>query len=341
MVLPVCFVGMKDTVWKFFFEILTIDTFFLCIFAVVKIKNAIDCFAEYVGVERRLASGTVKYYVEVVEQFARFMESRQVAEVEEINGTDVRDWQMSLMDAGKRPGTVVKDMAALRAWFKYLRMHQGLGRDIMARVVPPKRPERLPVFFRESEVEQIYSEDFPDTFDGQMERLVLRMLYETGMRRSELAGLTLSSVDLSSLSIKVRGKRNKERIIPIEAELAHNISRYLALREETMAVQAAQCPGMELTDRLFVNSKGKPVSDGKVYRIVERYMRPLSHAERTSPHVFRHTFATHMLNEGANIDAIKELLGHSSLSSTEIYTHVSREYLKETYKHAHPRAYKK
>jgi integrase/recombinase XerC len=232
-------------------------------------------------------------------------------------------------------------MAALRAWFKYLRMHQGLGRDIMARVVPPKRPERLPVFFRESEVEQIYSEDFPDTFDGQMERLVLRMLYETGMRRSELAGLTLSSVDLASLSIKVRGKRNKERIIPIEAELAHNISRYLALREETMPVQAVQCPGMELTDRLFVNSKGKPVSDGKVYRIVERYMRPLSHAERTSPHVFRHTFATHMLNEGANIDAIKELLGHSSLSSTEIYTHVSREYLKETYKHAHPRAYKK
>ena len=108
-----------------------------------------------------------------------------------------------------------------------------------------------------------------------------------------------------------------------------------------MAVQAVQCPGMELTDRLFVNSKGKPVSDGKVYRIVERYMQPLSHAERTSPHVFRHTFATHMLNEGANIDAIKELLGHSSLSSTEIYTHVSREYLKETYKHAHPRAYKK
>ena len=224
MVLPVCFVGMKDTVCKFFFEILTIDTFFLCIFAVVKIKNAIDCFAEYVGVERRLASGTVKYYVEVVEQFARFMESRQVAEVEEINGTDVRDWQMSLMDAGKRPGTVIKDMAALRAWFKYLRMHQGWGRDIMARVVPPKRPERLPVFFRESEVEQIYSEDFPDTFDGQMERLVLRMLYETGMRRSELAGLTLSSVDLASLSVKVRGKRNKERIIPIEEELAHNIS---------------------------------------------------------------------------------------------------------------------
>ena len=167
------------------------------------------------------------------------------------------------------------------------------------------------------------------------------MLYETGMRRSELASLTLSSVDLSSLNIKILGKRNKERIVPIESELAHNISRYLALREEVLALRAEQHSGEEQTDRLFVTGKGKAVSDGMVYRIVERYMRPLSHAERTSPHVFRHTFATHMLNEGANIDAIKELLGHSSLSSTEIYTHVSREYLKETYKHAHPRANKK
>ena len=323
------------------FEILTFDTFFLCIFAVVKIKDAISCFAEYVGVERRLAAGTVKYYVGVVEQFAQYMERQEVDEVEGITGADVRGWQMSLMDAGKKPGTVVKDMAALRAWFKYLRMHKGLGRDIMARIVPPKRPERLPVFFRESEVEKIYLDNFPNTYEGQMERLVLRMLYETGMRRSELAGLTLSSIDLSSLSIKVRGKRNKERIIPIENELACNISRYLALRKEMIEGLCASTPGVEVTDRLFVNGKGKPVSDGMVYSIVERYMRPLSNAERTSPHVFRHTFATHMLDEGANIDAIKELLGHSSLSSTEIYTHVSREHLKETYKHAHPRAHKK
>ena len=151
----------------------------------------------------------------------------------------------------------------------------------------------------------------------------------------------MGSLDLHALYIKVRGKRNKERIIPIEAELAHNISRYLALREETMRKQKALRPDMEMTERLLINSKGRPISDNAVYQIVERYMRPISTADRTSPHVFRHTFATHMLSEGANIDAIKELLGHSSLSSTEIYTHVSREYLKETYKHAHPRANKK
>ena len=323
------------------FDILTIDTFFLCIFAIVKIQNAIQSFAEYIAVERRLSPGTVKYYVGVVKQFAQYLEREHVSEVEDIKGADVRGWQMSLINDGKRPGTVVRDMAAVRAWVKYLRLRQGLKRDIMAKVVTPKRPVRLPVFFRENEVERIYSDEFPDTFDGQMERLVLRMLYETGMRRSELASLTLSSVDLSSLNIKILGKRNKERIVPIESELAHNISRYLALREEVLALRAEQQSGEEQTDRLFVTGKGKAVSDGMVYRIVERYMRPLSHAERTSPHVFRHTFATHMLNEGANIDAIKELLGHSSLSSTEIYTHVSREHLKETYKHAHPRANKK
>jgi len=307
----------------------------------VKIEDAISCFADYIAVERRLAPGTVKYYVDVVAQFAKYLQQQQIALVEEIGGADVRSWQMSLIGAGLRPGTVVRDTAALRAWFKYLRLRHGLERDIMAKALPPKQPRRLPVFFREREVEQIYSDIFPDTFDGQMERLVLRLLYETGMRRSELASLTLSSIDLSTPAIKVLGKRSKERIIPIESEMAHNISRYLALRQTVMDSLSPQQPDKPSTDRLLVDSKGKPVSDGKVYRIVERYMRPLSNADRTSPHVFRHSFATHMLNEGANIGAIKELLGHSSLSSTEIYTHVSREHLKETYKHAHPRAHKK
>ena len=154
------------------------------------------------------------------------------------------------------------------------------------------------------------------------------------MRRSELAGITLDCIDLSRLTIKVLGKRNKERIIPIESELAHNISKYLSLRNKLASE-------MELplsTDKLLVNSKGREVSASMVYSIVKKYMTVLSSADRISPHVFRHTFATHMLTEGANIDAIKELLGHSDLAATEIYTHVTREHLKETYKHAHPRA---
>ena len=130
---------MKDTVCKFFFEILTIDTFFLCIFAIVKIQNAIQSFAEYIAVERRLSPGTVKYYVGVVKQFAQYLEREHVSEVEDIKGADVRGWQMSLINDGKRPGTVVRDMAAVRAWVKYLRLRQGLKRDIMAKAVTPKK----------------------------------------------------------------------------------------------------------------------------------------------------------------------------------------------------------
>ncbi len=311
------------------------------IFANVKVSEAIQHFAEYVTSERRLAAGTIKYYVGVADSFAQYLERLDITEMDDITVREVREWQLLQSEQGKQPGTVVKQMAALRAWFKYMRLHQGMHHDVMAKINPPKRPQRLPVYFREQEAEKIYNDTFSDTFDSQTERLVLRMLYETGMRRSELASLTLGSIDLGARTIKVRGKRNKERIIPIESELANNISRYLSLREETLMQQKAQHPEKEMTDRLLINSKGRPISDNKIYRIVEQYMRPWSTADRTSPHVFRHTFATHMLSEGANIDAIKELLGHSSLSSTEIYTHVSREYLKETYKHAHPRAHKK
>ena len=308
----------------------------------MKIEEAIQRFADYVTTERRLAGGTVSYYVGDVKRFAEFLASRQVYDLEEVSAREVREWQMELISSGEKPGTVVKQHAAPRAWFKYLRRQNYIDRDIMAKVSSPRMPKHLPVFFRESEVEHIYEASrFPDTYDGELDKLVLRMLYETGMRRSELAYLTLQNIDLTAHTVKVRGKRNKERIIPIEEELAHNISRYLALRAEMLEEQMRKNPQIKTTDRLLVNSRGREVSDGMIYTIVERYMPELSHADRTSPHVFRHTFATHMLNEGANIDAIKELLGHSSLTSTEIYTHVTREHLKETYKHAHPRANKK
>ena len=310
------------------------------IFANVKISEAIQCFADYVTHERRLAAGTTKYYVGEVQAFSQYLLTLHITDTDDITPREVSSWQMSQLDSGHHPGTVAKQLSALRAWFKYLMKYQGMERDVMASINPPKRPVRLPVFFKQREVESIYSDIFPDTFDGQTERLTLRMLYETGMRRSELASLPLSAIDLTSLTIKVRGKRNKERIIPIENELAQSIARYITLREEVLAQQKPDTTP-DASSPLLITSKGKPVTDNKIYQIVERYMRPRSTADRTSPHVFRHTFATHMLNDGANIDAIKELLGHSDLSSTEIYTHLSREHLKESYKHAHPRAYKK
>ena len=312
---------------------------FFCIFAVVNIDESITRFSVYVTTERRLAPGTVTYYLDCTRRFAAHLREAGVTDTDRIEPRHVREWQLTLMSSGERQSTVVKYLAALRAWFKFLRRQRILTRDIMAFVTPPKRPKHLPVFFREKEAEHIYSDMFPDTFSGQCDRLVLRMLYETGMRRSELAGLTLADIDTEALTIRVLGKRNKERIIPIENELSHNIVRFLALREKTLEqLQIADNP-CEATDILLITDKGKPLGTQRIYQIVKRYMS-FSDAERVSPHVFRHTFATHMLNEGANIDAIKDLLGHSSLNSTEIYTHVTREHLKETYKQAHPRAKK-
>lgn len=305
------------------------------IFAVVKIEEAIQRFADHITVERHLSPTTVRYYVREAEDFAQYLASQEVTDIEKIEPYDVRDWLMVQMEKNS-PATVKKKHAALSAWITYLRKNRYLARDIMASVSIPQQPTRQPIFFRESEVEHIYDDIYPPTYEGALAKLVLRMLYETGMRRSELAGLAVEDVSLDKLSIKVLGKGNKMRIIPIENELAHNISQYLALRDEKMAEEKAAD-----SRRLLINSKGRPVSDSMIYSIVEQYMPALSNADRVSPHVFRHTFATHMLNEGADINAVKELLGHSSLDSTEIYTHMSRERLKETYKHAHPRATKK
>ena len=202
----------------------------------------------------------------------------------------------------------------------------------MAKVSAPRQPKRLPIFFKEGELEHLYDEGlFPDDFIGRRDRLMLRMLYETGIRRSELAGLKVQEVDFSSLTIKVLGKRNKERIIPIESELAHNISEYIALKEQEKGA----------SEWLFVGRKGGQITPQDIYLTVKKYMPLLSNADRISPHVFRHSFATHILNEGGNIQAIKELLGHEKLETTEIYTHVTREHLKEVYSTAHPRARKK
>lgn len=305
------------------------------IFAVVKIEEAIQRFADHITVERHLSPTTVRYYVREAEDFAQYLASQEVTDIEKIEPYDVRDWLMVQMEKNS-PATVKKKLAALSAWITYLRKNKYLARDIMASVSIPQQPTRQPIFFRESEVEHIYDDIYPHTYEGALAKLVLRMLYETGMRRSELASLTVQDVNLSKLTIKVLGKGSKERIIPIENELAHNISQYLTLRDEKMAEEKAAD-----SRRLLINSKGRPVSDSMIYSIVEQYMPTLSNADRMSPHVFRHTFATHMLNEGADINAVKELLGHSSLDSTEIYTHMSRERLKETYKHAHPRATKK
>ena len=275
-----------------------------------------------------MAAGTVRNYIDDLEDFDAWLRSQDIEVLDDVTAREVRGWQMEHMERGEKAGTVKRRLSSLSSFFRYLRRHGLFEADIMAKVSAPKQPKRLPVFFKEKETEHLYDEGlFPDTFMGQRDKLMLRMLYETGMRRSELAGLKTASVDFSSLTIKVLGKRNKERLIPIENELAHNIKEYLALKEQEKGP----------SEWLFVGARGRQITPQDVYLTVKKYMTVLSDADRISPHVFRHSFATHILNEGGNIEAIKELLGHADLATTEVYTHVTREHLKEVYKHAHPR----
>lgn len=298
----------------------------------MKINEAIEQFHSYIANERRMAAGTVRNYITDLLDFSQWLELQQITDLGEISAREVRAWQMEHMDRGENPGTVKRRLSSLSSFFLYLRRHNLFNSDIMAKVSAPRQPKRLPVFFKEGELEHLYDEGlFPDDFIGQRDKLMLRMLYETGIRRSELAGLKIQSVDFSSLTIKVLGKRNKERIIPIESELAHNISEYIALKEQEKGA----------SEWLFVGRKGGQITTNDIYLTVKKYMPQLSNADRISPHVFRHSFATHILNEGGNIQAIKELLGHADLATTEVYTHVTRQHLKEVYTHAHPRANKK
>lgn len=298
----------------------------------MRVDEAIERFHDYIANERRMAPGTVYNYTEDLCDFSRWLSSQGITDLEEVKTREVRSWQMEHMDRGENPGTVKRRLSSLSSFFRYLRRHGLFDTDIMAKVSAPRQPKRLPVFFKEGEVEHLYDEGlFPDDFVGQRDKLMLRLLYETGIRRSELAGLKVNAVDYSSLTIKVLGKRNKERIIPIESELAHNIKQYVALKEEEKGA----------SEWLFVGRRGRQITPQDIYNTVKKYMSLLSNADRISPHVFRHSFATHLLNEGGNIQAIKELLGHADLATTEVYTHVTREHLKEVYKYAHPRARKK
>lgn len=295
----------------------------------MKTEDSIALFLDYIASERRLSALTVRTYQDALLEFHKYLGNNAIDTIDDIDSKAVREWQATQIEAGIAPRTVMKKISALKSWHRFLRKKGIVKGDIFAKVSTLKIDKKLPVFYKESEVSKLYnSETFPDTFEGERDKLLLRMLYETGMRRAEIAGLTESSIDLSARTIKVLGKRNKQRIIPIENELAQNIKRYLALKNK-------EYPDIE---HFYITRKGTPLTTSHIYNIVKKYMSVLSNADRISPHVFRHTFATEMLNEGANIDAVKELLGHSSLAATEIYTHVTREHLKETYKHAHPRA---
>ena len=292
----------------------------------------IDSFLRYIQYEKRYSDHTVSSYKNDLMQFQAFLIGLEPdLKIESANYQHIRSWVISLIEDGIKPASVNRKIAALRSYYKFLLKRDEIKIDPSQRLQPLKSGKKLPQFVQEQEIQRLLDQfDFEDSFKGTRDRLVLELFYGTGMRRAELIGLRESDVNLVKQQLKVLGKRNKERIIPLSKSLAHIIEEYKEKKQ-------AQFPAAE-SDSLLVTDQGKPCYPVFIYRVVVKHLGQYISLEKRSPHVLRHTFATHMLNKGADLNAVKDLLGHSSLAATQVYTHNSLEKLKRVFDQAHPKA---
>ncbi|MDF2449810.1 MAG: integrase [Bacteroidota bacterium] len=286
-------------------------------------------FIDYLTYEKRYSSHTITSYKNDLNQFVSFINpEHEDYPIGEINYQNVRAWIASLLKDKISARSVNRKLSSLKSFFKFLQRQQVIEVNPMSKISGPKTPKRLPVFVDEHQMEDLFSQvAFGEGFNGTRDRLILDLLYQTGIRRSELTHLQDKDIDLFNSTIKVLGKRNKERIIPISISLKRNLESYLKVKQEL------NLPNM----MLLVSENGKALNENAVYRSVKKYLSQVTTIQKKSPHVLRHTFATHLLNNGADINAVKDLLGHANLSATQIYTHNTIEKLKNSYKQAHPR----
>lgn len=290
----------------------------------------IQSFLQYLRFEKRFSANTVLAYESDLNQFFEFQKKLyEVEKPDQVSQSMVRSWMVSLMESGVGARSINRKITALKTFYKFLLRRDEVKLNPLLKVQSPKISKRLPVFVEESKMQLLFTDvNFGDGFDAIRDRLILELLYATGMRRAELIGLTDERIDLYQCQVKVLGKRNKERIIPFTSKLKELIEAYLVARKEIAPFPAS----------FFVSSKGISMYPKMVYRIVTERLSAVTTLEKKSPHILRHTFATHMLNNGADLNSVKELLGHANLSATQVYTHNTIEKLKEVYKQAHPRA---
>ncbi len=294
----------------------------------------IDKFLQYIKYEKCYSEHTYESYKTDLLQFKDFVESKGAKEFDpvKIETKDVREWIVFLMKQKEKASSVGRKISALKSFYKYLRKSSYVEKDPMRQVVIPKREKRLPTFVRETEMHQLLDEMvdvFEDDYEGVRDKLVIETFYTLGIRLSELIGMKDVDVDRGNKTVKVTGKGNKQRIIPFGDRLLQSMESYLQLREATTGVRNGY---------FFQKEDGSAMYPVLVYRIVRKYLMKVSSQKKKSPHVLRHTFATAMLNNGAEINAVKELLGHANLAATEVYTHTTFEQLQKIYKQAHPRA---
>lgn len=295
----------------------------------MKSETAIHEFLGYLRTEKRYSVHTqIAYENDLKEAFLFFEEEFELCDITKLSGSMVRTWVMSLSDAGRDPKSVHRKISSLRSFYKY-QIRQGyLSASPLSEITLPKLRKKLPVFVEEDKMGLLLDNiSFGNDFVGIRNKAIIELFYGTGMRLSELVGLDLIDVDFSRKTVKVLGKRNKERLIPVPLETLQTLMAYLEQRKNMF-------PGSEA---LFITEKGGRVYAKLVYNVVKAHLSAITTQQKKSPHVLRHTYATHLLNNGADINAIKELLGHANLSATQIYTHNTPEKLKKIHSRAHPR----
>ena len=291
----------------------------------------IDTFLKYLRFVRKYSKRTNVSYRIDLEEFEDYLKKVDAEKNLVTADADlVRSWMVYLMEKGRSVATVNRKLSSLRSFYRFLLRRRVVDLDPMLKVVGPKKQKTLPSFLRVQEMDRLLDEcSVNEGFEGVRDRLILEMFYATGIRLSELIGLSDADVNLSAKLLKVTGKRNKQRLIPFGEELWRDLLGYIELRNETLP---------DRDDALFVRKDGKRMYPELVYKIVRRNLSKVATLKKRSPHVLRHTFATAMLNGNAELQAVKELLGHESLATTEIYTHTTFEELKKVYEQAHPRA---
>ncbi len=292
----------------------------------------IDKFIEYLTLEKSYSPNTIKAYYKDLNDFKNFSRSNfDNIDIEESNYSIIRSWIIELVNNGNSNRTVNRKISSLKSFYKFLIKIDSIRTSPLEQHTPLKQKKKIQVPFSKEEISSLLDSDyFPDSYKGLLQKTIISFFYFTGIRRIELIELKESNLDLKSGIVKVLGKRNKERVIPLLPKIQNLLEEYISERNKII-------PNLEY-DLIFLSNKGIKLSEKYVYRTVSEYFSLVSSKTKKAPHVLRHSFATHLMNEGADINSIKELLGHASLSATQIYTHTSMEKIKEVFQKNHPRA---
>ena len=296
--------------------------------------NHVRSFLEYLEVERNYSPNTIRSYEADLYQFVAYLHSNLIHSLDEVRKPLLRSYLGSLFAADLSKKSVARKIASLRSFFRYARRHKVTTTNPTLTIVSPKLDKRLPSYLDESATKRLFDSIDTKTPEGRRTGAILELFYSTGMRLSELINLNMGDVDFSQGVVKVTGKGSKQRIIPVGRRALHALELYLEDRERVFMKRDQPNHGLAL----FVTGKGTRFYPEAVIRMVKKSIGLVSEIEKRSPHVLRHTFATHLLNRGADLRAVKELLGHESLSTTQVYTHVSTEQLKKVYRQSHPKA---